>query len=103
MTNNELSELLTTLLQRLSQGESIDIRHDQMYPLKVVLARLDISKPTLMKAIRSGEFPEPTVVCGQDRWPSYAINQYLWKKTPHIQKTEELRQQAAQALAQENS
>ena len=98
MTKNDLSELLIRLLQQLTQGNGVDIRHDLMLSLKDVTVRLDISKPTVLKAIRSGDFPKPIKVAGQDRWPSSVINDYLRQSNTQLQDKNELMAQAAMAL-----
>ena len=97
MNKEDLSALLIALLQQLSQGDGVDIRHDQMLSCKEVTDRLGISKPTLMKAIRMGDFPEPIQIAGQDRWPTSVINDFIRQRNDQLQQQDELRAQALQA------
>ena len=98
MTKDDLSALLTSLLQRLTQGDGVDIRHDQMLNRKQVLDRLGISRPTLDKALDTGDFPKAVKVAGQERWPSSVINEYIRQTNPHLRERDALRAQAAKAL-----
>ena len=98
MKKEDFSAMLTALLQKLTETDNVDIRHDQMLTSKEVMKALSISRPTLDSAIRRGDFPRPVKIAGQDRWPSSVINEYIRMTNPQLQAKEELKAQAMEAV-----
>lgn len=55
---DELSQVIQQVLHALAQGQRIEIQTSPQYLTTTMAARrIGISRPTLMKAIRSGELP----------------------------------------------
>ncbi len=53
-----LSQVIQQILRALAEGQNIEIRTSPQYLTTTMAARrIGISRPTLMKAIRSGELP----------------------------------------------
>ena len=98
MKREDLSALLTQLVQKLTEGDGVDVRHDRFYSRKEVADLLSISRQTLEKAIRTNEFPPPVQIAGQDRWSSSVINEFIRQTNPQLSEQEELQQQAARFL-----
>lgn len=103
MTKEDFSALLALLLQKLTETDGVDIRHDQLYSRKEVMKLLDISRFTMDRVLKAGEFPEPIKVAGQDRWPSSVINQHIRQNNQQLQAQEELKSQALRALESEQA
>lgn len=98
MKREDLSALLTDLVQKLTEGDGVDVRHDRFFSRKDVTELLSISRHTLDKAIRTNEFPKPVQIAGQDRWSSSVINEFIRQSNPQLIEKEELQQQAAKFL-----
>ena len=59
-----LSQVIQQVLHALAQGQRIEIQTSPQYLTTTMAARrIGISRPTLMKAIRSGELPAFKVGC----------------------------------------
>lgn len=98
MNKADLSELLSSLLQKLTESDGVDIRHDQLYSRKELMNLLGISRFTLNRVLDSGEFPKPIKVAGQDRWPSSVINRHIRQNNAQLKEDQELMSQARKAL-----
>ncbi|WBA86493.1 helix-turn-helix transcriptional regulator [Endozoicomonas sp. GU-1] len=98
MNKADLSELLSSLLQKLTESDGVDIRHDQLYSRKELMNLLGISRFTLDRVLDSGEFPKPIKVAGQDRWPSSVINRHIRQNNAQLKEDQELMSQARKAL-----
>ena len=103
MNTEDFSALLATILQKLTECDGVDVRHDQLYSRKQVMKLLDISRFTLDKVLASGDFPKPIKVAGQDRWPSSLINRHIRQNNTQLKQDEELMAEAARALAGEKA
>lgn len=98
MKIEDFSALLASLLQKLTESDGVDIRHDQLYSRRQVMELLDISRFTLDKVLANGDFPKPIKVAGQNRWPSSVINQHIRQNNTQLQQHDELMAQARKAL-----
>ena len=98
MKKEDLSELLASLLQKLTECDGVDIRHDHLYSRKQLMTLLGISRFTLDKVLDRGDFPAPIQVAGQDRWPSSIINRHIRQNNVQLKEDQELMAQARKAL-----
>ena len=75
-----------------SKNESVvvDIAKENLLSSRDLLAMLNLGRNTLMKAIASGEFPEPLIIAGQKRWTASMINEYIMINNPSLRRRQAL-------------
>ncbi|WP_145912582.1 helix-turn-helix transcriptional regulator [Endozoicomonas montiporae] len=89
---------INRLARLLTSSNDVDIRIDEFLTRDEVCDRLKVTRETLRKRIRSGEFPEAVKVAGQERWPTSLINQHIYKTNHHLTASRDLRNEARAAI-----
>ena len=98
MTEEQMTQFINRLARLLTSNNDVDIRLDEFLTRDDVCDRLKITRETLRKRIRSGEFPEAVTVAGQERWPTSLINQHIYKTNRHLTASRDLRDEARAAI-----
>ncbi|WP_257274332.1 AlpA family transcriptional regulator [Endozoicomonas sp. SESOKO4] len=98
-----MTEFLSQFARIMTRNHDLDIRVDDFLTRDEVCKIIKINKDTLRTRIRSGQFPEPVSVAGQERWATSQINKFIYKTNPHLSASRDLRDEARAAIEEHSA
>ncbi len=98
MSRNAIGEILNDLFEAIGQlaepTSTFDINRDELLNTDEVCQRFRITRTTLSKWIKKGDFPNPVFIGNVKRWPTSLINARIYENNPHLRARENLLLQA---------